>query len=280
MPFTQFTNLDFDQIKTQIKDYLRANSNFTDFDFEGSNFSVLIDTLAYNTYINAFNANLVVNESFLDAATVRENVVSLARNIGYVPRSKTAATANVTFTVPTTTTSGFITLTAGLVCVGAFDNTSYRFSIPEDITAQVVNGQAQFGTTDKPVKIYQGSSLSRQFLVNTSTDQRFIIDNPNVDSSTIRVYVKGINDSGLGREYRRADNILEVDKNSEIYLIQEIQDEKYELLFGDGYFGRPLENNAIITVRYIITEGKAGNGPSQFDFQGNFVDENLRVIPI
>ena len=280
MPFTQFTNLDFDQIKTQIKDYLRANSNFTDFDFEGSNFSVLIDTLAYNTYINAFNANLVVNESFLDAATVRENVVSLARNIGYVPRSKTAATANVTFSVPTTTTSGFITLTAGLVCVGAFDNTSYRFSIPEDLTAQVVNGQAQFGTADKPVKIYQGSSLSRQFLVNTSTDQRFIIDNPNVDSSTIRVYVKGINDSGLGREYRRADNILEVDKNSEIYLIQEIQDEKYELLFGDGYFGRPLENNAIITVRYIITEGKAGNGASEFDFQGNFVDEaNKRVIP-
>ena len=280
MPFTQFTNLDFDQIKTQIKDYLRANSNFTDFDFEGSNFSVLIDTLAYNTYINAFNANLVVNESFLDAATVRENVVSLARNIGYVPRSKTAATANVTFSVPTTTTSGFITLTAGLVCVGAFDNTSYRFSVPEDLTAQVVNGQAQFGTADKPVKIYQGSSLSKQFLVNTSTDQRFIIDNPNVDSSTIRVYVKGINDSGLGREYRRADNILEVDKNSEIYLIQEIQDEKYELLFGDGYFGRPLENNAIITVRYIITEGKAGNGASEFDFQGNFVDEkNNRVIP-
>ena len=95
------------------------------------------------------------------------------------------------------------------------------------------------------------------------------------------MYVKGINDSGLGREYRRADNILEVDKNSEIYLIQEIQDEKYELLFGDGYFGRPLENNAIITVRYIITEGKAGNGASEFDFQGNFVDEeNKRVIPL
>jgi len=280
MPFTQFTNLDFDQIKIQIKDYLRANSNFTDFDFEGSNFSVLIDTLAYNTYINAFNANLVVNESFLDAATVRENVVSLARNIGYVPRSKTASTANITFSVPTTTTSGFITLTAGLVCVGGFDNTSYRFSIPEDLTAQVVNGNAQFGTTDKPVKIFQGSSLSRQFLVNTSTDQRFIIDNPNVDSSTIRVYVKGINDTGLGREYRRADNILEVNKNSEIYLIQEIQDEKYEMLFGDGYFGRPLENNAVVTVRYIITEGKAGNGPSTFDFQGNFIDESgVRVIP-
>mgnify|MGYP000176572374 CR=1 FL=1 len=112
MPFTKFTNLDFDQIKTSIKDYLRANSNFTDFDFEGSNFSVLIDTLAYNTYITAFNSNMIVNESFLDSATVRENVVSLARNIGYIPRSRSAAKANVTFSVPTTTSSGFITLQA------------------------------------------------------------------------------------------------------------------------------------------------------------------------
>ena len=99
MPFTKFTNLDFDQIKTSIKDYLRANSTFTDFDFDGSNFSVLIDTLAYNTYITAFNSNLVVNESFLDSATVRENVVSLARNIGYVPRSRSASTALVSFNV-------------------------------------------------------------------------------------------------------------------------------------------------------------------------------------
>ena len=280
MPFTQFTNLDFDQIKAQIKDYLRANSNFTDFDFEGSNFSVLIDTLAYNTYINAFNANLVVNESFLDAATVRENVVSLARNIGYIPRSRSAAKANVTFSVPTTTSSGFITLEAGLVCIGGQDNSSYRFSIPEDVTAAVKNGAAQFGTADEPIEIYQGSLLTRQFLVDTSVDQRFILDNPNIDASTITVYVKGINDTGLGREYSRVDNILNINKNSEIFLLQEVQDERYELLFGDGYFGREVENNAVITVRYIITDGQAGNGPAVFDFQGNFVDEdNKRVIP-
>ena len=280
MPFTQFTNLDFDQIKTQIKDYLRANSNFTDFDFEGSNFSVLIDTLAYNTYINAFNANLVVNESFLDGATVRENVVSLARNIGYIPRSKSAAKANITFSVPTTTSSSFITLSAGLVCLGRQDNTSYRFSIPEDVTATVVNGVAQFGSESNPIEVYQGSFLTRQFLVDTSVDQRFIIDNPNIDTSTISVYVKGINDTGLGREYQKVNNILNINKNSEIFLIQEVQDERYELLFGDGYFGKPLENNAVITVRYIITDGEAGNGPSVFDFQGNFIDEaGIRVIP-
>ena len=280
MPFTQFTNLDFDQIKVQIKDYLRANSNFTDFDFEGSNFSVLIDTLAYNTYINAFNANLVVNESFLDGATVRENVVSLARNIGYIPRSKTAAVADVTFSVPTSTTSGFISLEAGLVCVGAADNTTYRFSVPENISATVVNGTAQFGTADKPIKLYQGSYLTRQFLVNTAQDQRFILDNPNIDTTTVRVYVKGVNDTGLGREYHVVDNILNINKTSEIFLIQEVQEERYELLFGDGYFGKELENNAIITVRYIITDGAAGNGPALFDFQGNFVDENgIRLIP-
>ena len=274
MPFTQFTNLDFDQIKVQIKDYLRANSNFTDFDFEGSNFSVLIDTLAYNTYINAFNANLVVNESFLDGATVRENVVSLARNIGYIPRSKTAAVADVTFSVPTSTTGGFISLEAGLVCVGAADNTTYRFSVPENISATVVNGTAQFGTADKPIKLYQGSYLTRQFLVNTAQDQRFILDNPNIDTTTVRVYVKGINDTGLGREYHVVDNILNIDKTSEIFLIQEVQEERYELLFGDGYFGKELENNA------IITDGASGNGPSLFDFQGNFVDENgIRLIP-
>ena len=118
MPFTKFANLDFDQIKTEIKSYLRANSNFTDFDFEGSNFSVLIDTLAYNTYINAFNSNMIVNESFLDSATLRENVVSLARNIGYVPRSRTAAKAQVSFSTAVAGTSATATLQAGLVCTG------------------------------------------------------------------------------------------------------------------------------------------------------------------
>ena len=280
MPFTQFTNLDFDQIKAEIKAYLRSNSNFTDFDFEGSNFSVLIDTLAYNTYINAFNANLAVNESFLDGATVRENVVSLARNIGYVPRSKSAAKAQITFSVPTTSTSTTLTLNAGLVAVGPFDNTSYRFSIPENITTTIKNGAATFGTADAPIEIFQGTVLTKQFLVNNSVDQRFILDNPNIDASTIRTYVKGVNDTGLGREFAKIDNILNINKASEIYLIQEIADERYELLFGDGYFGKKLENNSVITVRYIITDGELGNGPNTFDFQGNLVNENgIRTTP-
>ena len=281
MPFTQFTNLDFDQIRAEIKAYLRSNSNFTDFDFEGSNFSVLIDTLAYNTYINAFNANLVVNESFLDGATVRENVVSLARNIGYVPRSASAAKANVTFTVPAPSTAATITLEAGLVCIGGQDNSSYRFSIPEKVTASVVNGVAQFGTANKPIEIFQGTVLTRQFVTDTSRDQRFILDNPNIDASTIRVNVSTVGQAGTGRDFSRVDNILNIDKNSEIYLIQEVQDERYELLFGDGYFGKKLENGKLITVSYIVTDGEAGNGPAVFEFQGNLTDqEGLRAIPL
>ena len=265
MPFTKFTNLDFDQIKTSIKDYLRANSTFTDFDFEGSNFSVLLDTLAYNTYITAFNSNMIVNESFLDSATLRENVVSLARNIGYVPRSKTCSKAVVSFSGSPSSLTPTVTLEAGLVCVGSADNTSYTFSVPENITRPVVNGTVGFNS----ITVYQGTFLTKQFVVDGSLDQRFVLDNPNIDTSTISVYVKGINDSGLGSEYSLVENILSIDSTSEIYLIQEVQDEKYELLFGDGRFGKKLENNSVITVHYIVTNGKEGNGCANFSFQGN-----------
>ena len=269
MPFTKFTNLDFDQIKTQIKSYLRANSDFKDFDFEGSNFSALIDTLAYNTYITAFNSNMVVNESFLDSATIRENVVSLARNIGYVPRSRSAAKAQVSFPFNTTSTAATATLSAGLVCVGTVENTNYLFSIPNDVVTTIVNGVATFNNID----VYQGTFLRKQFVVDGSLDQRFLLDNSFIDSSTIVVKVKGLSDTGLGREYSKADNILNIDSTSEIYLLQEAKDERYELLFGDGYFGKKLENGAVITVTYIITDGKEGNGPTNFSYSGRVVDD-------
>ena len=270
MPFTKFTNLDFDQIRVQIKSYLRANSNFKDFDFEGSNFSVLIDTLAYNTYITAFNSNMIVNESFLDSATVRENVVSLARNIGYVPRSRSAAKANISFSFNTTSTSPTATLSAGLVCVGTIENSNYVFSIPNDIVTTIVNGVATFDNID----VFQGTFLRKQFVVDGSLDQRFLLDNSFIDSSTIVVKVKGLSDTGtLGREYTLSDNILNVDSTSEIYLIQEARDERYELLFGDGYFGKKLENGAVISATYIITDGKDGNGPTNFSYSGRVVDD-------
>jgi hypothetical protein len=219
---------------------------------------------------------MVVNESFLDSATVRENVVSLARNIGYVPSSRTAAKAQVSFNVSTTTNTPILTLQAGLVCIGSVDNTSYTFSIPESISSNVANGTASFNN----ISIYQGTFLTKQFIVDGSLDQRFILNNSFIDTSTISVYVKGINDSGLGVEYSSVDNILNVDSSSRIYLLQEVQDEKYELLFGDGLIGKKLENNAVITINYITTDGEEGNGASSFSFAGSIRNANNGAIDI
>ena len=280
MPVTKFTNLDFDQIKTQIKEYLRANSNFTDFDFEGSNFSVLIDALAYNTYISAFNSNLVVNESFLDSATLRENVVSLARNIGYVPRSKSAARASISFNVTANSTSSSITLQPGLVCVGRSNDSDIVFSISEEIVSStVVTGgvaTASFGSAASPIDVLEGTFLTSQFIVDGSLEQRFVLDNSNIDTSSIVAYVgsPGVR----GKQYKMIDNIVGISSISDTYLIQEVQDERYELLFGDGVFGRKPENGAVITVQYIVTSGSEGNGPSNFNFAGNFLGDNGQVI--
>ncbi len=279
MPVTKFTNLDFDQIKEQIRSYLRANSNFTDFDFEGSNMSVLIDILAYNTYISAFNSNMVVNESFLDSATLRENVVSLARNIGYVPRSRKSAEAIINFDFKFNGNSNSVKLRKGLVCVGAKNNTSYTFSIPEDITVTspidegsniIVNPPrtAQF----RNITVYQGTLLKKFFTVNASLDQKFILDNSFIDTASIRVFVRK-SGSSSGLEYSKVDNIINLDAKSNIYLIQEIKDEKYELIFGDGLFGKKLDNGDVIEVSYIITDGKDGNDGKFFSFSGDAVDD-------
>jgi hypothetical protein len=225
---------------------------------------------------------MVVNESFLDSATVRENVVSLARNIGYVPRSRVSANANVSFDVsvspittsPSITYTPSITLQSGLVCTGSADSSSYIFSIPDNVTATVSNGVAKF--TDLVVK--EGNFLTKQFVVNGSLDQRFILENPFIDTSTIRVYVKGVSEVGLGTLYSVVDNIFEVDKDSKIFLIQEVKDEKYEIIFGDDIFGKKLENNSIITVTYIITDGKNGNGVKSFSFSGSFKDASGSTI--
>ncbi len=294
MPFTKFSNLDFDQIKTQIKSYLRANSTFTDFDFEGSNFSVLIDTLAYNTYITAFNSNMVVNESFLDSATLRENVVSLARNIGYVPRSRTASHANISLSATTAKDTPTLTLQRGLVCIGDYDDTTYTFSIPENITAttthtydnngNVTSSTAVFGSVTDPVKVYEGTFLETIFKVDGSLDQKFILNNSFIDTDTLNVYVT-LDPNLLGREYKQVDNILNVKKDSEIYLLQEVQDEKYEIFFGDGLFGKKIPDGYTVTCHYITTNGKTGNGPSNFAFAGSFTNSdatltNLTTTPV
>lgn len=274
MPFTKYANLDFDQIRDQIKDYLRANSDFSDFDFEGSNFSVLIDTLAYNTYISAFNANMVVNESFIESAALRENVVSLARNIGYTPRSRTASKSKVSFSVKFSGSSQTVTLKAGLVCVGNTKNTSFVFSIPEDITTlspldNALDNQIGARTaTFSDIDVYEGSYAIKKFNVEQSLDQRYIINNSSIDTSTLKVRVKGPQDQGLGNEFVRSDTIFKITSSSEIYFLQEVKDEQYELLFGDGVIGKKLETGSQIVASYIVTNGIDGNGVANFSFSG------------
>ena len=269
MALVNFANLDFDQIKQSITDYLRSNSNFTDYDFEGSNLSTIIDALAYNTYITSYNANMVSNEVFIDSATLRENVVSLARNIGYTPRSSKSSRANISFIV---NTAGYsvkpqtITLNKGIVATSrSFGDEDYTFSIMEDITVPVVDDIATFSNID----VYEGTYVTSEFSYNTyDPNQRYILDNPNIDVSTINVTWKPSEFSSVKRKYRRSDSLFEVDSQSPVYWVQEIEDERYELIFGDGVFGIALEEPNFLEVRYLVNNGKNSNGVSDLSFNG------------
>jgi len=222
---------------------------------------------------------MVVNESFLDSATLRENVVSLARNIGYVPRSRKSSEAIVNLDYKFNGNSNSVTLKKGLVAVGVQNNTSFTFSIPEDITVPCPVDASSNITVNPPrtaqfrnITIYQGTLLKKNFTVNGSLDQRFILDNSFIDTASIRVFVRKSGASS-GLEYSAVDNITGINEKSNIYLIQEIKDEKYELLFGDGLFGKKLDNGDVVEVSYIITDGKAGNDGKKFSFSADAVDD-------
>ena len=275
MALNQFTNLNFEDIKTSIKDYLRQNSNFTDFDFEGSNLSVLINTLAYNTYITAYNTNMVANESFIDSATLRENVVSLARNIGYVPRSKRAAVATVDVNVSgLSTTNTSITLEAGVFANSGLDGSNFTYSLPDSITAA-----SNFGEAKGALQIYQGQLLEKQWTVNLSqANQRYVLPNDSIDTSTLRVYIKENSSSTIETEFKVIDSIVGITSSSNTFLLQETSDERYEILFGDGIFGKKLESENIIRATYIKTDGREGNGASIFNFVGTVKDENGALV--
>jgi len=279
MPLVNFSNLDFDQIKTSIKDYLRANSNFTDYDYEGSNLSTIIDILAYNTYITSYNANMVTNEVFIDGATLRENVVSLARNIGYVPRSRNAAKAQVSFAVNTSgTTAVSVTLKKGIALVSSnvFANVNYVFSIPNDITVPVnSNGLALFNSID----VYEGTHVTQSFNVSSRTpNQKYILTNSGIDTDLITVSVREAPGSTVTRTFKQFNSLYDVTSSSPVYFIQEIENERYELLFGDGTFGIQLEEPNIVEVGYITSSGETGNNISQFTFAGQLVDNNNTPI--
>jgi len=278
MPLLNFTSLDFDQIKTTLKEVLKTNDNFTDYDFEGSNLSSIIDLLAYNTYITSYNANMVANEVFIDSATLRENVVALARNIGYLPRSRRASTCNVNFFVDTSTISAnpsSITLKAGPVAATAnqFGNQSYVFNILEDETVSVTDGIADFQLT-----VSEGILVNQSFTYSSrNPNQRFILGNSGIDISTLKVGVRPTDTSTVKVEYtqnvslfdQNTDNVLS--GSSTIYFVQEVEDEQYELIFGDGVFGKALEDGNVVEVSYLVCAGEEANRINNFTFSGKLV---------
>lgn len=270
MPLVNFSNLDFEQVKTSLKEYLKSNSNFTDYDFEGSNLSSIIDVLAYNTYITSYNANMVANEVFIDSSTLRENVVALARNIGYVPKSRKAALATVTFDVDTadiSPTPATITLKKGVVASssGTFASQSFIFSILEDVTIPVFNGIATFNE----LQIYEGVLLESNFNRSTrNLNQKYILPNSGIDTDLIRVTVRSNEFSTASTKYALQDSLFDINPESKVYYLQEISDERYELIFGDDIFGKALEEGNYITANYIVSNGDAANGISNFNFSG------------
>ena len=283
MPLVNFTNLDFEQVKTSLIEYMRSNSNFTDYDFEGSNLSTIIDLLAYNTYITSYNANMVANEVFIDSATLRENVVSLARNIGYLPKSRKAATSSINFFVDTSNiqpSPASVTLNKGTVASsqGSFAGVSGSFCILEDITVPVINNTATFNN----VSVYEGTFLTKNFTYSSQNPfQKFILPNAGVDTELMRVSVKNNESSTASTKYSLQDSLFYIGSDSKVYYLQEVEDERYELIFGDGVFGKQLEEGNYITVNYLTSNGDAGNGMSNFSFSGRLTytrDGNDYVI--
>lgn len=282
MSLVNVSSLDFNDIKESIKSFLRADGRFTDYDFDGSNFTVLLDTLAYNTYITSYNANMLTNEVFLDGATLRENVVSLARNLGYLPRSVRASRAKVSFFL---NLSGFsknpisITARKGILATSnvSFSNLNYIYSIPDDITVPVSNGIAFFDSVD----MYEGSFIEESFIVDSlNKNQRYILSNQNIDISLIRVIVRESKNSNISRVYKFADNLTNVKETDDVFFLNEIEDQRYELIFGDGTFGSKLQNNNFISVSYVSTNGAIANGISAFSFAGRLVDNNGSPISV
>ena len=270
MSLINFTSLDFEQIKNLLKEYLKAKSDFTDFDFEGSNLSTMLDVLSYNTYITSYNANMVANEVFIDSATLRENVVSLAKNIGYLPRSRKASKAVISFTVDAEDISpppSTLTLKKGPVAISSagISGQSFVYSIVDDITVPVVNGIARFDN----ITIYEGSLLRKTYTYSArNVQQRFLLPNVGVDTDLISVKVSTSSESTASTTYRAYVDILNL-KDSNVFYIQEAANEQYEIFFGDGVFGNKLEEGNFIDINYIISHGSDANGIGSFSFTGS-----------
>ena len=275
MAFQQVNALEFNQIKAQIKSYLRAQDQFSDYDFEGSSLTVLIDILAYNTYYTSVNANLAVNEGFLETAVLRENVVKLARMIGYTPvsarSSKTIVNISVQTTFPYPKT---VTLNAGLVLnFTGLDNNNFVFSTPVDIAQSVdsLSGIATFSN----LELSEGVYLTDTFVRDINQRQRFILTNSNADTSTMRVRVTS---GTVVERYLQATDVTKINSESKVYFLEESEYERPEVLFGDGTIGKDLANGDVVAVTYTTSSGTGANGLQVFTNIGNFRDDQNNAI--
>ena len=269
MAFNQVNALEFNEIKAQIKEYMKSQSQFSDYDFEGSSLTVLIDALAYNTYYTAVNANLAVNEGFLETAVLRENVVKLARMIGYTPKSARSARTTVNVTVQTAFPyPKSVTMLAGLVLnFTGLDNNNFVFSIPTDTSQSVdsLTGIASFNNT----VLYEGLYLTDTFVKDTTQRQRFILTNDRVDTSSMIVEVTS---GTITEKYLQATDITKIDSTSKVFFLEESEYQIPEILFGDGVVGKALDNGDVVTVKYTTSAGTGANGLKVFENIGTYRD--------
>jgi hypothetical protein len=288
MAFTQVSSLDYADIKTALREYLRRNTDFTDYDFEASTLSSILDLLAYNTYYTAFNTTMAVNEAFLSSASLRDNIVKRAKELGYTPKSKTSANAYLQLKVDFSSVAAvdvnkvpkFLTLKKGNCFISSDPENAadtYQFAISEDIVSPVVNNICYLSNVDgtSNLKVSEGIYISYKFTVDTSIpNQRFIIPTASIDTGTLNVKVRESSTSALTHKYIASQNILNVTSTDLVFFVQEVDDLRYELLFGDGVIGRKLQNGEIIEVSYLVSSGKNANNLQSFVFSGEIYDEN------
>jgi hypothetical protein len=253
------TELDFDTIKSNLKTFLNQQSSFTDYDFEGSGLSVLLDILAYNTHYNAYYLNMVANESFMDTALLRDSVVSHAKSLSYVPYSMRAPIATINFLVnSTTSTSSTLTISSGYSFLSnKIDGKSYNFVVLEDTTVTKANSSFYFENLD----IYEGQLITYSFTHNQTTNpkQTFTLPDDNIDTTTIKVGVSPSSGNTSITIYNLVTDILDVDSTSEVYYLQENKGQKYQIYFGNNIVGKSIPDGGIVSVTYLLTNGEEAN---------------------
>ena len=253
------TDINFNSIKTNLKNYLRSKPEFTDYDFEGSALSNLLDILTYNTYYNSIYTNMVGNEMFLDSAQIRNNVVARAKMLGYTPTSARGSSATLNLTVTPSTNVVSLTVASNTLFTSTIDGVQYKFTTRQPYVLL----QSQ-NYTSNTIVIKEGEPITQKFTVNTSTTQRFVLDNDNADTTTLKVKVQTSTSNTSLRTFNEATNIVDVAANSLVYFIQENNDGKYELLFGDGILGKALDNDNIVIADYNVVNGSTTNGANNF----------------